>query len=453
VASQIDNFIAAERRYLAATPRSAELFARAAKVLPAGVGRASIPFFHQPIFVERAQGAYLHDVDGRRLLDMCNGSSSLPLGHAHPHVIDAVRAQLERSLGFGMPAEGEVTLAEMLIERIPALDQVRFTSSGTEATMFALRLARAFTGRKLVLRMGNSYHGTHDMMMSGAGASLGGTWLGLNDNPVSAGVLPEVREGVVFAPYNELAGAEEVAARRGDELAAIIVEPFLGAGGGLPAIPGFLAGLRSLADRTGAVLIFDEMIAIGLSRGGGGAYAGVRPDLITTGKLIGGGMPIGLFGGRADIMAMLVPAGAPGSGAVPPVLHTGTWNAHPHAMAAGIATLEMLDEAAYARLHELGEYYRARVRDLVARMGLAVQVTGVGQFSNLHFTARPVVTVGDAATGDAAVSRRVHFSLASQGYWKFGCRSNLSTAITTAELDGYIDALAIAFTEAGVARA
>lgn len=319
MAAHPPSFAAAERRYIEATPKSRALFERAGSVLPAGVGRASIPFFHHPVFVERAEGAYLHDVDGRSLLDMWNGASSLPLGHAHPNVMAAMRAQLDRGLGFGMPAEIETVLAERIKERVPSMERIRFTSSGTEATMFAIRLARAFTGRQLVARMGSSYHGTHDMLMSGAGAALGGTWLGLNDDPVAAGVLPSVRDGVVFMPFNDTAGCAAVADQHASELAAIIVEPFIGTGGGIASEPGFLAALRELCDRHGILLIYDEMISIGMSRGGGQAYYGIRPDLTATGKLIGGGMPIGAFGGRADIMEMLVPVNG-----VPPVLHTGT---------------------------------------------------------------------------------------------------------------------------------
>lgn len=439
-------FADAERRHLEATPRSRALFERARRVLPGGVGRASIPYFHHPIFIERAEGAYLHDADGRALLDMWNGASSLPLGHGHPHVMATVRDQLGNGLGFCAPAEPEVRLAELLVERVPAIEQVRFTSSGTEATMFAIRLARAFTGRKLVLRMGNSYHGTHDMLMSGAGASLGGTWLGHNEDPVSSGVLPDVRDGVLFAPYNDAAACIAVAEPRAEDLAAIIVEPFLGAGGGLPVVPGYLEALRDLANRTGALLIFDEMISIGMSAGGGGAYYGIKPDLVTTGKLIGGGMPIGAFGGRADVMAMLEPKSG-----VPPVLHTGTWNGHPLPMAAGIATLEALDASAYAYLSHLGEHFRAAVRSLVARMGLAVQVTGICHYSAFHFTERPVTTVADSATSDPEVARRLHFALATHGFWMWGARSNLSAAITEADIARYIAALEIAFVEAGVA--
>lgn len=442
------SFAAAEERYLAATPRSRELFERAAKVLPGGVGRASIPFFHYPVFIERAEGAFLYDVDGRAVLDMWNGASSLPLGHSHPHVMAAVRAQLDKGLGFGAPAVIETELAEQIQERVPSMERIRFTASGTEATMFAIRLARAFTGRQLIARMASSYHGTHDMLMSGAGASIGGTWLGLNDDPVAAGVLPSVRDGVVFMPFNDAAGCAAIAEQRASELAAIIVEPFMGTGGGVAAEPGFLAALRKLCDRHGILLIYDEMISIGTARGGGQEYYGVAPDLTATGKLIGGGMPIGAFGGRAEVMDLLLPVNG-----VPPVLHTGTWNGHPLVMAAGVATLKALDDAAFRYLGHIGEYYRAAVRRLVGELGLAVQVTGISHFSALHYTAQAVQTPTDAATSDMAVSRRVHFSLASQGYWMFGGRSNLSTAIAESDIDRMIEALAIAFAEAGVAAA
>lgn len=441
-------FAAAERRYLARTAKSRDLFQRAQDVLPAGVGRASIPFFHHPIFIDHVDGAYLHDVDGNAMLDMWNGASSLPLGHRHPAVMAAVQAQLDRGLGFGAPAEAELILAERIKARFPSMERVRFTSSGTEATMFAIRLARGYTGKQLIARMTSSYHGTHDMLMSGGGASLGGTWLGLNDNPVAAGVLPSIRDAVTFLPFNDIAACEAAIERDAASLAALIVEPFMGTGGGFPSQPGFLARLRELCDRHGIVLIFDEMISIGLSRGGGQGHYGVRPDLTATGKLIGGGMPIGAFGGRAEIMDMLIPVDG-----VPPVLHTGTWNGHPLAMAAGIATLDALDAEAFRYLDHIGDYYRAAVRALVNDLNLAVQVTGVQHFSALHYIDRPVRNPAEAAGSDLAVSRRVHFSLASQGYWMFGGRSNLSTAISESAIDGYIDALAIAFAEARVAAA
>lgn len=437
-------FAVAEKRYFDATPKSRALYERARSVLPHGIGRAGIPFLHYPLFIERADGAFLYDADGRAILDLWNAASSLPLGHAHPAVTAALRAQLDRGIGFGAPCNHELDLAEVLRSRIPSMERIRFTASGTEATMFAIRLARAFTGRQLTGRMGSSYHGTHDMMMTGAGASLGGTWLGFNDNPVAAGVLPSVREGIVFLPFNNLARCEEIVSKHAGELASIIVEPFMGTGGGIPADPEFLTGLRALCDRHGILLIFDEMISIGMGSGGAQGYYGVRPDLTATGKLVGGGMPIGVFGGRADIMAMLEPVNG-----VPPVLHTGTWNGHPLVMVAGAAQLRALDAEAYRYLHHIGEHYRARVRKLAADMGVALQVTGTHHFSALHYTDHPIRVPEDVRHGNQTISRRVHFSLMSQGFLMFGGRSNLSTAMTEDDVARFIAALAIAFEEAG----
>ena len=193
-------FERAEQRYFAATSNSRALYAQAQELLPNGIGRAGIPFLHYPVFIQRAQGQYLYDADGRQILDLWNAASSLPLGHAHPAVMAAVAEQMQNGLGIGMPGTPELELATLLRARVPSMERMRFTASGTEATMYAVRLARAFTGRLKLGRMGNSYHGTQDTMMSGAGSTLGGTWLGFNGNPVSAGVPPSVRDDVVFLP-------------------------------------------------------------------------------------------------------------------------------------------------------------------------------------------------------------------------------------------------------------
>jgi glutamate-1-semialdehyde 2,1-aminomutase len=439
----------AEQRYFAATPKSRALYERAKSVLPNGIGRAGIPFIHYPVFVEHAAGQYLYDADGRQILDLWNAASSLPLGHSHPAVVGALQEQLSRGIGMGVPGAPEIVLAELLRARVPSMEKMRFTASGTEATMFAVRLARAFSGRQLMGRMGNSYHGTQDMMMTGEGASLGGSWLGFNDNPVSAGVLPSNRDSVVFLPFDDLPGCEAIIERRAAELGTIIVEPFMGTGGALLASAEFLGGLRRLCDRHGIVLIFDEMISIGMGPGGAQGFFGIKPDLTTTGKLIGGGMPIGVFGGRADIMAMLEPVDG-----VPPVLHTGTWNGHQLAMAAGAAQLRALDDAAYRYLGHLGELFRTRIRALAAEMGVPAQVTGSHHFSAIHYAPTPVRVPADVRRADQALARRVGFSLLSQGFMMFGGRSNLSTAVTEADIDRFIEALAVAFEEAGaVARA
>jgi glutamate-1-semialdehyde 2,1-aminomutase len=337
----------------------------------------------------------------------------------------------------------EVDLATLLAERMPSMELTRFTASGTEATLFAVRLARAYTGRKLLARMSGSYHGLHDMMSTGDGV-MGGTWLGLNDNPVMNGVLPEVRDGVVFMPFNDLDACSRIIERHRDDLATVIVEPFMGTGGGIPAEAGFLKGLRKLCDQYEILLTFDEMISIGMAPGGAQEYYDVVPDLTTTGKLIGGGMPIGAFGGKRHIMKLLEPVNG-----IAPVLHTGTWNGHPVVMAAGVAQMKALDAEAYRYLGHIGDYMREQVRKLATKKGVAMQALGIRQFSAFHYTSKPVRSHADTKQGDVAMGRRVALSLLSQGFFMLGGRSNLSTAITESDIDRFIDALAIAFYEAG----
>lgn len=432
-----------ESRFRARTPKSRQLAARSAAVFPDGVGRAGMPNELYPVFIDRAAGQYLYDVDGNRLLDMSNGHSALPLGHAPQPVVDAVAAKLSRGIGFFLMEEGEIRLAEMLRERVPSMEKIRFTASGTEATMFAVRAARAFTGRQLFARAEGSYHGMHDMMCSGLGMNVGTTWLDTANDPVSNGVPLSVRDGVVFFPYNDIEGTRAVLSARAGELAAIIVEPMLGGGGGIPAERDYLLALREMCDRHGIVLIFDEMVTIGMARGGAQELLGIRADLTTTGKLVGGGMPMGVFGGRADIMAVM-DRNAQG---ILRMFHTGTWNGHPLAMAAGIAQLELLTPERYAYLGELGDTLRQKVRKLAKELRVAVQVTGARQFSAFHYTPEPVRNRRDAMRGNAKLASRVSFSLLSQGFYMLGQRTNLSTAITHDDLDAFITALAVAWQE------
>lgn len=442
-----DGMEKAKARYFAATPKSRALAEQARGYLPDGVSRTGLVYSHYPPFIERAEGQFLYDVDGNAILDVANGFSSLPLGHAHPAVVEGIQEQLARGMGHGLMSEREVELASMLSERFPSMERVRFTASGTEATMFAVRLARAFTGKTTFARMEGSYHGLHDMMSSGMGANIGQPWPGMEDDPVGYGVPPRVREEVAFLPFNDLEGCADVMAEHADDLAAVIVEPFMGAGGGIPSEPGFLAGLRDLCDRHGALLIFDEMISIGMSPSGAQGYYGVTPDLTACGKLVGGGMPMGVFGGRADIMALCA-----GEGAAPPVLHSGTWNAHPLAMAAGVAQLRQLTPEAYAYLGEIGDYMRGSVRDLADARGVTIQVNGICHFSAFHYTTEPVRNHRDARKGDAALAWRVGFSLLSQGFHvPGGIRTNLSTAIEKTDIDRFITALDTAFDEGGAA--
>lgn len=436
-------FSEVEQRYVDATPRSRELFEEARRLMPAGVSRSSLAVGPHPVFIERAQGKHLIDVDGNELVDCWNAASSLPLGHRHPAVVAAIEEQVARGPGFGAMSAAEVTFARLVSERIPSIERMRLTLTGTEATMFAIRLARAYTGRMKLARMEGSYHGSHDMLCSGQGAALGGIWPGTENGPVANGVALEVRDHVAFMPFNDLPACKRVVEANAAELAAVIVEPFMGTGGGIAAEPGFLQGLRKLCDDHGVLLIFDEMISIGLDRGGAQAFYGVTPDLTAAGKLLGGGMPMGVFGGRADIMALLEPKDG-----VPPVLHTGTWNGHATCVAAGVAQLQALDDDAYGYLHRIGGRLRDGVRGLAEELKIPLQVTGVGHFSAFHFNERPIRTHTDTRTNDVARMTRVALAMLTRGFFMFGGRTNLSTAVTDTDVDRFVMELEQAIAEA-----
>jgi glutamate-1-semialdehyde 2,1-aminomutase len=337
--------------YLARTPRSRELFERATASLPGGSTRTTVFTPPYPPYVASGEGLVVRDVDGNAYRDFLANYTSLILGHAHPLVVAAVEAQVRRGSAFAAPTETEIELAEELRRRIPSIERLRFTSSGTEATMFAIRAARAFTGRTLVAKFERSYHGTHDAVMAG-----------------TTGV-PETMSGlIVELPWGDLAAIERALRGRERDLAAIIIEPVQGAGGVRAASPAFLAFLRSFADRHGALLIFDEIISFRVGPGGAQGLAGVRPDLTTLGKIIGGGYPLAAFGGRADVMAVYDSRRA-GS-----ISHGGTFNGNPVAAAAGLATLRSLTPATYERLDTLGARLRRAIeagieRDLAGGTG------------------------------------------------------------------------------------
>lgn len=437
------SFADTERRYLGKTPTSRDLFERAKAVMPAGVTRHALQALYYPIVGVRADGAYMIDADGNAYLDMVSGSGATSLGPAPGEVLPEIHEQLDRGLGFPTTNAIQIELAELIKQRVPSMELMRFATSGTEATMFAIRLARAFTGKKLLARNEGSYHGLHDMMMTGQGGALGGTWLGLNDHPVGAGVAPELRESIVFTRYNDLEYTTQVLEANQADLAAIIVEPFLGTAGGVEADPAYLRGLRTLCDRLGILLIFDEMVTIGMAYGGAQAYYDVRPDMTTTGKMVGGGMPIGVFGGRADIMNLLVPD----ENGVPPVMHSGTWNGHPICMQAGASTLRRMTPEVHAYLQHIGEYMRNTVRRVAAEMNVPFTVTGVAQFSGFHFNPGPVRTRAEAMLDDHGRMRRFALSLMSQGFLCNGMRTNLNAQITEAHMDAFGEAAAIAFEE------
>ncbi|MBA2718107.1 MAG: aspartate aminotransferase family protein [Chloroflexi bacterium] len=341
--------------YRARTPRSRSLFERATASLPGGSTRTTVYSAPYPPYAASGSGLVVTDVDGNTYRDFLGNYTSLILGHAHPAVVAAVEAQVRRGSAFAAPTETEVELAEELRRRVPSIEHLRFTSSGTEATMFAIRAARAFTGRPLIAKFDHSYHGTHDLVMAG-----------------TPGVPDAISGLIVELPWGDPAGIEAALRGRASELAAIILEPVQGAGGVRAPEPGFLEFLRALADRLGALLIFDEIISFRIAPGGAQEVFGVRPDLTTLGKIIAGGYPLAAFGGRADVMAIF---DARQDGAVS---HGGTFNGNPVGAAAGLATLRELDAGAYRRLDALGARLAQRLASRITADGVTARVAQVG---------------------------------------------------------------------------
>ena len=404
--------------YIRRNPGSMELAERAAAVLPGGTTRTTTFFAPFPPVLVAGEGSEVVDVDGNRRVDYLNNYTSLILGHAHPDVLAAAMSVAGRGTAFSSPTEHEVRLAEVLTERVASVDQVRFTNSGTEATMAALRLARAFTGRPRVARFEGSYHGTHDYTAT-----------------PGAGIPDPVDDLVVTLPFNDAPGCEERLAEVADSLAAVIIEPVLGAGGVVAAELDFLVYLREATLRYGALLIFDEIISYRLSTGGAQAIYGVDPDLTTFGKIIGGGFPIGGFGGRRDVMALLHPIRGT-------IRWGGTFNGNPVSASAGIETLDALTPEVLSELNENGRQLTERLNKVFEASGLPARVTGAGSLFNIHATDEEITDNRPVACAETELAELLHLGLMNRGYFLaprgMGC---LSTAMTTGDLDGLVAAV------------
>ncbi len=363
--------------------KSAELFNQAQKYIPGGVNspvRAFKSVGGTPLFIERAEGAYIYDVDGKRYIDYVGSWGPMVAGHAHPDVIEAVQLAASRGLSYGAPTEIEVLIAQRLCEIMPALDMVRMVNSGTEATMSAIRLARGFTGRDKIVKFEGGYHGHGDSLLVKAGS--GALTFG---EPNSPGVPAALAELTLTLEYNNADQVREVFADVGDEIACIIVEPVAGNMNCIPPVEGFLETLRDVCDVHGAVLIFDEvMTGFRVDLGGAQSVYGVRPDLTTLGKVIGGGMPVGAFGGRREIMEKLSPAG--------PVYQAGTLSGNPVAMAAGMATLDIITQPDfYDQLREKTTTFLEGIQAVADHNGVALSTNQVGGMFGLFFTDAEVV--------------------------------------------------------------
>jgi glutamate-1-semialdehyde 2,1-aminomutase len=375
------------------------LFKRASDVIPGGVDspvRAFGSVGGTPYFVARAEGCYVWDADGRRYVDYVQSWGASILGHADPRVVEAVQRAAEDGTSYGAPTEREVLLAEAIRDRVPSCQKVRLVSSGTEATMSTVRLARGFTARDRIVKFAGCYHGHADALLAAGGSGL--ATLGL---PGSAGVPQSAVADTVVVPYNIVPDV-------GDDVACVIVEPVAANMGLVAPAPGFLEGLRAACDRAGALLVFDEVIT-GFRLGAGGAQEryGITPDLSCFGKVIGGGLPLAAFGGRSDVMDLLAPDG--------PVYQAGTLSGNPLATAAGLAVLDALDDGAYrmlaGRAEELGHW----LTDVISEAGLAVQVPVVGPLMGLFFTEQPVTDYDSAKAADGERYARFFHQMLDRG--------------------------------------
>lgn len=391
------------------TTKSEEIFAAAQKLMPGGVSspvRAFKSVGGQPIVFDRVQGAYAWDVDGNKYIDYVGTWGPAICGHAHPEVIQALQEALVKGTSFGAPCVLENILAEMVIEAVPSIEMVRFVNSGTEACMSVLRLMRAFTGREKIIKFEGCYHGHADMFLVKAGSGV--ATLGLPDSP---GVPKTTTQATLTAPYNDLEAVKALFTENPDAIAGVILEPVVGNSGFVPPDAGFLEGLRELTQEHGALLVFDEvMTGFRISYGGAQAKFGVTPDLTTLGKVIGGGLPVGAYGGRADIMSMVAPAG--------PMYQAGTLSGNPLAMTAGIKTLELLKKpGTYDQLDSITKKLANRMRKIAQEAGHHVVGGQISAMFGMFFTDTPVHNYDDAKKSDLQKFSRFHRGMLERGIY------------------------------------
>jgi glutamate-1-semialdehyde 2,1-aminomutase len=389
--------------------KSKSLFDRAKARIPGGVNspvRAFGPVGGDPVFIDRAEGARLYGADGAAYVDYVGSWGPMILGHAHPEVVAAITEAAARGTSYGAPTEAEIVMAETLAEAVPSLEMVRLVSSGTEAAMGALRVARGYTGRDLVVKFEGCYHGGADYLLVKAGSGL--ATLG---EPDSAGVPAAIASTTTVLPFNDVDALRALFRDRGDAIAAVILEPVVGNMGCVPPDPAFLAALRELTRASGALLVFDEvMTGFRVAYGGAQALYGITPDLSCFGKIVGGGLPVGAYGGRRDVMAKVAPLG--------PVYQAGTLSGNPLAVAAGLATLDLLRRpGTYERLEALGAEVEGIFRDAAARASVACTLQRVGTMLTVFFTEGPVRSWADAARCDRARFARFHRTLLEHGVY------------------------------------
>ena len=413
--------------------KSQSLYERALNIIPGGVNspvRACKSVGADPLFIERGEGCMIYDADGNRYIDYIGSWGPLILGHRHPAVMEAIVSVLERGTSFGAPTDLEIQLAQMVIDAVDSVDVVRMVNSGTEATMSAIRLARGATGRDLVIKFDGCYHGHADTLLVAAGSGV--ATLGI---PGSPGVPEAVAQHTISLPFNDKDAIEKVMDEKGDKIACVIVEPVAGNMGMVPPANGFLETLRKLTQKHGAVLIFDEvMTGFRVAYGGAQSLYGIVPDLTCFGKVIGGGLPVGAYGGKKDIMSQIAPQGT--------IYQAGTLSGNPIAMTAGIATLEELKkDGVYESLEERSSRLVAGLANAAQKAGVAARVEHVGSMLGMFFTDRDVASFEDAKTCDLELFSSFYQGMRQQGVYIAPSQFEV-LFLSSAHADEHIDATA-----------
>ena len=427
-----------EEIYRRTTSASMALHARAVNVMPGGTTRTTTYFDPYPLYIDRGEGCRIWDADGAERIDMLGNYTAMILGHAHPKVVEAIKRQAARGTAFAAANSIELELATLLCERVPSLDLVRFCNSGTEATMFAMRLARAFTGRPKIARIEGGYHGTHDyaeVSTHPVPAEAGPADQPLA-RPDSIGTPQWALEASVVLPFNNPEAAERILRTEGDRVAAVILEPIIGAGGVIAATSEFLERLRAITRELGMLLIFDEVISLRVAPGGAQQVYGVTPDLTTMGKIIGGGLPVAAFGGRADVMQLLDPRRQPN------LAQGGTYNGNPLGMAAGVAALKELTPDVYDDLNRKGARVKDQLTEVFASHDMPAQVNVVGSLLAIHFTDVAVTDYRSMATSNQRITHDFFLALVNHGILMAPrAMGALSTPMGEREIQEFVDAV------------
>jgi glutamate-1-semialdehyde 2,1-aminomutase len=427
------------KRYLNRTPNSAKMQEIASKYLPGGSSRDAAFFEPYPIFIERGNGRHIYDVDGNQYLDYMINATSLILGHSHPDIVNALKKQIEIGVSFSGPTDPQITLAKTLTERIPSIDKIRFTTSGTEATLNAIRLSRAFTGRFKIAKFEGAYHGSHEYVaVSVRPSSMDLSPDFTNPVPEHPGQPKSIVEDVLVLPYGDSEKCEALLRHYSDELACLIMEPVSSTFGYLPAPLKFLQLMRNLTSELGVMLIFDEVQSFRIASGGAQEFFNVIPDLTTLGKVIGGGLPVGAFGGTNELMSSYDPT-SDGGVKIP---HAGTFNANPMTMVAGQVVMNHLTENSYTKMNQLGDILRHKLESVFDEIGFDTQITGIGSLFGIHFSSDPINDYRSIINSDQDLKKALFFGLLNEGVLlQSTCAGALNILSTEDDVNQLIDSV------------